>query len=187
MSRPKRTKAQREQDLVETARLLRRGVSKTEIARRLGVTRQQIVYDWRKLVEQLHEDREQDVTAGVAKKLAEYAEVKAEAWLGWERSKEDKRRQVAEKITTADGGSAASSTSRTKALKQTEGRLPDHDYLAIVLRCLEAERELEGLDPPKEHRLSGPDGGPIPLEVTEIVARNRAEAQAILSGLRETG
>ena len=37
-----------------------------------------------------------------------------------------------------------------------------------------------------KHEVSGPEGGPIPLKVTEIVVRTREEAASVLSRLPET-
>lgn len=169
MTGPKRTPEQRELDLARMVKLLRRGLSKTQIAEQLGVSRGQIVYDWKQVLARLQADRDKDAKATVAAKLEEYREVKAEAWAAWERSKEDKERRTAETVTETSGGGEPPGQSRTKAVKQIEGRLPDHDYLNTVLKCLEAERELEGLDPPKKLRLGGEDGGPIQVTVVEVL------------------
>lgn len=100
----------------------------------------------------------------VREKLAQYREVRREAWEAYERSKLDRERITedhaapwdVEPVPKARKGKAASKASKEpesmlKLVRRStmkEGRLPASEYLVIVLKCLEAERELLGLDAP---------------------------------------
>lgn len=141
--RPKRTKEQRELDLIEMVRLLRRGWKKVEIAQRLGLDRSQITYDWKVILQRLEKNHQHDLPTYRNQLREEYAEVKREAWGAWELSK-----QAGVKVTEEETADARGLRTLKRTL--TEGRLPDREYLDVLLHCLEAERELEGLDEPRK-------------------------------------
>lgn len=162
MAAPKRTKGQRAADMAEMVRLVRRGHTQRDIAARLGIAASQVNYDWKQVLAELNADREKDV----GKILAEYREIKAEAWAEWERSKKDREKELTEAQSDGKG-------KRTKATKSREGRLAEAEYLKVIQKCLEAERKLEGLDPAEKHEHSGPGGSPI--QVVETIVRTRVD------------
>lgn len=178
MAAPKRTKAQRDLDIQEMVKLIRRGHTQREIAAKLGLARSQIAYDWKKVLVEVNADRPKDV--GVI--LAQYRELKAEAWEAWERSKKDRERET----TEAQSGTG-SSKPKTKATKSKEGRLPEAEYLKVVVKCLEAERTLENLDPAKSVKLGGDPANPLVVEVVETVVTTREDIAKVLAAHPTTG
>jgi predicted DNA-binding protein (UPF0251 family) len=143
MARKTRTKTEREQALLEVARLDRRGCSQREIAAALGVSHKQVWYDLERIRERYREATHHERHAKVEEKRAQLREARWEAWQAWERSKEDARKVVEEEPTGAEGG-------RGKRVTTVEGRLPDPAYLRAVLETLRDESALLGLDAPKQ-------------------------------------
>ncbi len=130
--------------------------------------------------------------------LAAYRDIRSEAWDAYEKSKQDSERFVRESgkafdpteempknsknATGRKGESAESSLVLLKQIVTTEGRLPANVYLQTVLDTLKAERELLGLDAPKDINLraevaTGPSVWDVLAQVgatpaLEIVASN---------------
>jgi transposase-like protein len=146
---PTRKPIQRLTDKAEMVKLLRRGWTKTAIAEKLGVHRTQVVHDWKQILEDLVETRDQEVNQLVVLKLEELGEVKREAWDAWERSKLDREKTVREDWES-DSGSGS-----TKEIKTREGQVGEARYLDTVLKCIAAERELLGLNPKKSMEITG--------------------------------
>ena len=115
-------------------------------------------------------------------KLEQLREVRLEAWLAWERSKEDRVKKTTEMVKAVkpggkDGKRAGGPNGTAKGKQRSgekpmpswgraevemlrvivvrEGRLADNDYLLTIVRCLEVECLLRGLDPAKA---GGPKG-----------------------------
>lgn len=140
----RRTPEARAMDDAKVAQMLRRGMTKTQIAEKIGVSRTIITHDWKRLLRDLVADRNRDMEELVAVKLAELAEVKQEAWAAWEESKKDWERSSLVEKDDKDG------TVLVTSKMDKGGRLPGCEYLDAVLRCMTAERELMGLDPVKQ-------------------------------------
>lgn len=158
MARPKRTTAQREQDLAELLRLLRRGWTQRQAAERLGVAPSQIAYDWKVLLKRLQVEQMGDTEALRNQKVEQLLEVRREAWEAWERSKQDRERRTAETITETEGGGQPAGQTRTKAVKQVEGRLPEDAYLRTVIMTIQEEAKLDGCAAPLKIAPTTPDG-----------------------------
>ena len=146
-TRPKRTKTEREEALAQVAMLDKRGWNQYDIARRLGVSQGQVSYDLKIVRKRYREVQLQEIGDKVALAVMQYQEIMREAWEAWERSKLDAMKTVTEETLFDD-------EVRTKLVKYVEGRLPGAEYLRTVLGCLQAIRELEGLDKPKESLVS---------------------------------
>jgi hypothetical protein len=87
--RSQRGKDQRILDMVQMVKLLKRGWTKRDIADYFGVTVTTIDKDWKLILTQLKEDRADEAQSLLEIKLAEYSEIKREAWAAWEESKRD--------------------------------------------------------------------------------------------------
>jgi hypothetical protein len=156
MSAKKRTPAQREVDLVTLLKLLKRGVTHADAGAALGVTRQQIDYDWKQLLKRLQHEQSHKAEALRAGKLAEYAAIKAAAWDGWKRSQQPAEVLVV-KMRELSGAPSAGQPSAAPAKcsessKRSKGRSGDPRFLAVVRGCVESECALQGLVPPKKLR-----------------------------------
>lgn len=146
MAAPKRTQAQREIDLAEMTRLIRRGCTYAEIGERLGVNASQICYDWKIVIKRLAEQRTDNAAELVAIKKAELAELKKEAWDAWERSKKAAEIQHV-RHEQDDGGAGGAPRAKTISEKTSKGQVGDARYLAVVARCIRQEIALDGLEP----------------------------------------
>jgi hypothetical protein len=152
---PKRTRLQREEDLATTARLNRRGYELAEIGRIVGVSQVQICYDLKKLRQRYYAEQKRLVAEElsakalkVAEKVDQYKEIRRELWEQWEISKGHVERDMIEKILEVleeEGGVQGITNLRIQLSTK-----PIPEYIRLILTCLEAERELEGLDEPKK-------------------------------------
>lgn len=182
-----RTPETRLEDMAKMMRLLRRGYSKTEIAEELGVCHTQVSYDLKVVIKQVREDTTEDTKEHIAVKLAEYREIKREAWAAWERSKEDARKATEERYLSGSGRRSR------RRVSSKEGRLAANEYLRTILSCLEAERELMSLNPTRQVGINGtvswdilangiPDGD-VPDEVEEALKRAALAHNPELDGI----
>lgn len=175
------SKTSREEYLAKVAELDRRGWAQSKIAKECGVSQPQVCHDLklirRRYLEGMSEARE----AMVEEKLAQYRDVRREAWAAWERSKKRTRKvertrtvvkqeegagKVPDKLGRAKGtkgrakdAAKAEVTEELRLVKEllaTEGRLPANEYLNTILKCLEAERELLGLDEARKVEITKP-------------------------------
>lgn len=167
-SGPKRSSEQVAKDFEILARMDRRGHTQREIADVLGLHPQQVFQDLKKLKKRYAEAIRVDSKESVDEKLAQYREIRKEAWISWELSKVDAVKHVEESTPfgdcvacegsgkTAKGGpcKVCAATGKKggpyKVTKTKEARNPGIQYLQTVMQCLEAERELLGLDAPKK-------------------------------------
>lgn len=153
---PKRTNDQLILDRAETVSLLRRGWTKTAIATKLGVHPTQISYDWKKILKELVAARDSDLEELIAIKLEEYAEIKREAWEAWERSKRERNRRVLESSTYGgsgaggEDGEGGGGSERTREVLTVDDGQWSSEYLKTIVQCLNAERELRGLNPVRD-------------------------------------
>jgi hypothetical protein len=79
--------------------------------------------------------------------------IREEAWEAYERSKQDTDKSVEEFVPCPSDdkpapkkGSREGSLLRISIVKTREGRLPANEYLSTIMKTLEAERQLLGLD-----------------------------------------
>jgi hypothetical protein len=102
-----RTPLAREHDLREAAALYLRGLTQGEIARRLGVSRQQVGYDLKVLQRRWQESALADFNAQKAAELAKVDELERTYWEACERSCQARETSTQERIQgggQADGG-----------------------------------------------------------------------------------
>jgi DNA-binding transcriptional ArsR family regulator len=154
---PRRTKTEREADRAEAARLDRKGYTVTEIARIIGVSKQQISYDLKRLRRQYLKAALVERAAKVQEKLEELRDIRREAWEAWEQSKGALTDEMAEEIMQkllqmADNSGSlriAFARGKLQGLRIEVAYKPQYECLRILLSCVEAERELLGLDSAK--------------------------------------
>lgn len=149
---PKFSSTEREQKKARVLQLAVRDFTGVQIAEMTGVSDAQVCI-W------LAEQREQWRTSHVegrdtliAQKRAQYEEVRREAWMQWERSKEDLQKRV-------DASGTKGDTGWTKEELVTEGRLAAKTFLDIILDTYRQERALLGIDAERK------DGGNINVNV----------------------
>lgn len=86
MPAPHRTKAQREHDLAETARLYLRGATQAEIAAKQGVVQQQISKDLKVIQRRWQQSALVDMQAAKARELARIDHLERVYWEAWEKT-----------------------------------------------------------------------------------------------------
>lgn len=148
-----RTPQQKGIDKVEMMQLLVRGWTIEEVAAKFKAPRTQVQGDYQEVMRDLVRERTTNAEALRQLKLREYAQVKKEAWEAWERSKEDWHRKIIEQSQTEGQNSGGSTYYKTT--DTSEAHLPSNEYLKTVVSCLNAERQLQGIDPPKKMNISG--------------------------------
>lgn len=91
----------------------------------------------------------------VEEKLAQYREIRKEAWEAYDKSRENAEKEQEEfaTIPTEDEGLEGSEM-RIKRILTTEGRLPENAYLTTIMKTLESERALLGLDESKDRTVT---------------------------------
>lgn len=156
MTAPKiKTRTEKEQVLALVAKLDRRGWTQWDIANGLraelglDVSQTMVSSYLRQIRERYKETQREERQAKVNEKMEQLRDVRAEAWRGWLKSHQDAEKLVEEWGTDREAvgdGDYITSETLIKQIKTREGRLPDNAYLTTVMRTLEAERELLGLD-----------------------------------------
>lgn len=146
------TVREREQRKARVLQLAVRDFTGVMIAEMTGVS-EQLVSMW--IAEQREawrtstlENREQLI----AQKRAQYEEVRREAWMQWERSKEDLQKRI-------DASGTKGECMWTKEELVTETRLAAKTFLDIILDTYRQERALLGIDAERK------DGGNINVNV----------------------
>ena len=143
--------------LAEVAKLDMRGYPQTEIARLVGVSQPMVSAYLKQIRQQYHDARNRDAAEAIQEKLAQFRDVRNEAWLAWqkswanvERSTEEQQLRTEYKYVQEDDGKVTKmprgdKLKVIKLIKMVEGRLPGSQYLAIINTCLIEECKLEGL------------------------------------------
>jgi hypothetical protein len=141
----KRTKAQRENDLLFISDLYVKNYSYRAIADKLNevrpysITFQQVSYDVKKLLEQWQAEHNEKIDAYKIEQLKKLDQLESEYWQAWERSKEEFRKK------TIKGKKTGGKATPTEQTLHTEERNGNPAYLAGVERCIERRAKLLGL------------------------------------------
>ncbi len=155
--RAKRTKIQREGDLVQIAKMYLRGASAIEIMRWLNMNRpyhlhvtsvqrdiQLIINRWRELyISDMDKAKQQE--------LAHLAQLEGEYWEAWERSKSKEEEVHSEKIVdtnTGEGNTAQHTWGRERIKKLTKNRDGSPDFLTGIQWCIEQRMKILGIGTP---------------------------------------
>ena len=184
MPAPKRTAEERERQLAEMLRLLRRGWSRTRIGEKLGTHPTHLLLDWKECLRRLGERGCVSAPSGrrrrgsVPRALRRHIYIERYAWIieeageAWERSKLDKEKLSAETVENDSPGKPdakkSSAGKRTKKNKIIEGRLPDADYLRLIALCTKEQVELENLKRAKSTEAAGSDAQATPVRMVNF-------------------
>jgi len=147
----------------KVADLFLQGWGQEAIGRELGISQPQVAGDLKKVSESWRQSAIRDFDAARDQELARLQRLEREAWSAWERSQQPSQTAV------VDGQVGAQRAKRT--VKHQHG---DARFLDVVLRCIEARRQLLGLDAPAKIAPTTPDGRPLTIE------ERRVHIQAIL-------
>jgi hypothetical protein len=136
MAENKRSKVQRENDLLKISQLYLSGSTQAEIASQLGVSQPQICYDLKDLRQTWLESSLVKVDEAKARELAKIDHLEREYWTAWDRSQKDR------KIQTTDADS--------KTTLRTEEQSGEPRFLEGVRWCVNKRCEIFGIDAPKK-------------------------------------
>lgn len=168
MAAPKRTKVQRENDLVLISELYLKGKTQAEIAEVLKLDQSQISYDLATLRTRWAAQTVYNLDQLKAQELEKIDTVERTYWQGWERSLQErtKTRQYVDK-------------EKAKATIEKETAVGDPRFLDGVLKCIERRCKILGIDAPAEVSLdwrkeamnAGFDPGALFGELAQIFAQ----------------
>jgi len=144
-----------------------RGLSQWQIARELGIGQATVSRDLEALRVQWRESSSLAIDTILQRELAKIDLIEAEAWIAWERSKENRERTTKER-------SSGETSAKSKVVVVTEGRLPDNEFLKTVQWCISKRCEILGLDAPRKLEHSGEIGG---------AAMSEADRQALIANI----
>ena len=137
----KRTPFQIEKDRREVTSLYLRGKTQMEIARLLGLSRQQIGYDLKVIQGQWRQATAIDLDAAKMMELSRIDVLERVAWEAWERSQEDKETTLTKQVEGNDEGRGWASIRR-------EGQNGNPAFLERISWCIGCRCKLLGLDSP---------------------------------------
>lgn len=169
---PKRTRIQRQRDLLDIARLYLEGKRQWEIVEWIAGNRpyklsQQILsIDLRDIQRQWLAEAKILVEEQRRKELAKIDNLEREYWAAYARSKSKSVRITHEGKPCKSKKDATEPDAMTPEITTMvkEDRDGDPRFLEGVQRCIDRRCRLLGLDAPAKQELSGPDGGPIEVE-----------------------
>jgi hypothetical protein len=130
----RRSRQQRERDLLEIERRWLRSESQTSIGAALGLSQQTISRDCREIERRWRAETVMDLERSKLQELRRLNEVERQAWVDYERSR---------------GEPTSVFDAETGAIVPVEPATPgDPRFLVIVQRCIERRIKLLGLDEP---------------------------------------
>lgn len=164
----------REQQLYEVGRLDRMGLTQTEIAERLGISQPQVSYNLKQIRERYFDAMIEDRAVLIAEKREQLRDLYKEAFLAWEKSQKQKR-----KLTTKEGQRGEQLfQEEIEEVTDTPG---DPQWIALLADLVKQEREMLGLDQPKQIQQTGSMTinwgamtGPSPKITPEVLAAQQA-------------
>jgi hypothetical protein len=164
----KRTKFQREDDLVQIADLHLRGVRQVEIARRFGLSKAQICKDLAAVHARWRETSKPDLETIKCRQLTKLEMLQKMHWEAWEVSQRPKEIVSKKQISTpgTTDGQEQADRERNEASIRTEERDGSVAFLKEVRECIKMECEIHGLTGRKVE-LTGSENGP-PIQFIEV-------------------
>ena len=154
MASPKRTKGQREIDLIEVAELYCQGIPQQKIATILANTRDytlsqsQIAYDINTLLERWKQQSNKPINEHIAEELARVNNLERTYWNAWKKSCGSKQSTIKESINSGKD-------SKRKASAKVEEMMGNPSFLTGVQWCITKRCELLGLDAQTKNDGSG--------------------------------
>lgn len=158
-----RTEKQKENDRTIIAEMTLKGKNQYQIAEVVGISREQVSRDMKKVRRDWAEKRDQDTTKHIAKELAKLDLVIEKAWDEFDASKVKKETTFKEMNDPND----SSKGSKVYIKKETQNGNPA--YLVTIQNCIKKRAELLGLDAPKRTELTGPNGEPLETNYTIVM------------------
>lgn len=164
---PKRTQPQREADQRFIARLSLRGYELAEIKEALEKERpyslsvSMICQNLRKIRDRWLKSAENDVATLKIRELKALDHQERELWIEWERSKLPSEQKRRKELAAKKG---KKKPTEEEVATTTAAQCGDPAYMRLILEIRQRRAKMLGLDVAEKTEISGPDGGPIPIE-----------------------
>lgn len=190
---PKRTRPEKERDLVDIALLYVEGKSLVAIHKWLCENRPyQLSYayvcaDLGRIRKIWRERSIGFINERKATELAKLDHIEAQAWEAWHASKKDRLKKFGQRRQTPGGGDGVPKVTHEEVGQETEQRDGNPRFLETALACVSKRLEVLGLEAPRRLQISGPDGGPIPTKEFGNGNFDRDTILKLNAALRETG
>ncbi len=162
MAAKKRTKKQRERDLVIVASYYCQGLYQYQIAEKMGCSQPQICYDLKLLRKRWLESSITDFNTRKAEELAKIDNLEREAWLSWTASKGSSENETQE----LSGDSEVVKTTKHKRHPYPAG---DPRFLQSVQWCIQKRCKILGLDAADKLMLTRQDLEAAGRKIGEVV------------------
>lgn len=143
MAAPKRTRLERERDLVEISKLYFEHWPQVAIADKLGLSQQQISYDLKVLYKRWSAESLSTIGDLKARELAKIDNLEREYWEAWRRSCEDKEIDTTKAVPDEKEPTKGVTKEKTR---RVEGQAGDPRFLTGVQWCINKRAEIIGLD-----------------------------------------
>lgn len=151
------------------SQLYKRGYSareiRDEVAKRLDYseyTLRTCQNDIKAMLEEWKSIRFKDINDVVSLELARIDEMTREAWVAWERSKDNSKKTIQRQraMPNEEGGEDVSVVSMEQEQVE-ETQVGDPRFLQLINQLGAERRKILGLYAPERHEVTGADGGPI--------------------------
>ncbi len=137
--------------MMEAARLKRCGLSLQEIGAKLGCSRQRAQVIVQEGIDAYRQEAKQAIADWLEGALARLMQAEDEAWIEWQRSKQDRQRRTVKTLparAASKSGQAGAKKVKPKTIETTdmiEGQCGDAAYLAEIRGSIEACAKLLGI------------------------------------------
>lgn len=180
MAAPKRTKDQRQKDLVTIAKMYLQGYSQWAIAKELGLSQNVIWRDLQEIRKCWKEKYTSTYEQLREEQLAKTALVEYEAWEAWHKSKTIKKKTVRKlqvlqpQEEVVPGVVTQPELGQTEEIITEEEPVGDPRFLEMVNRCIERRCRILGIEAPLKISPTDPTGryphGPVLRDIDRIRA-----------------
>lgn len=164
------------------AELLLKGATQRELAERFHLSPGTISRDVATVEHRWQQDALKSIDVWKGRLLATHEKVKAEAWNEFERSKADTQTivEITELIeepsvpgeqntVMSDQAIRPKIMELTKRQVTSEGQTGDPRYLTVIINAQAEQAKILGAHAPAKLQHAGPDGGPLPVQLIQIV------------------
>lgn len=133
---------------MQAARLKRCGLTCEEIGARLGVSRQRAHQLLQAGIAAYQAEAKQEAAKWLEDSLVELTQAKEEAWVEWQRSRQDRQRRTVKTVPAKTTKGGAKKAKTIEATEMIEGQCADARYIEAITSCIDECAKLLGLCKP---------------------------------------
>lgn len=152
------------------ARLFRQGHRRKSIARHLAVNGETVDRDLKVIRDRFKRLADQDYEIAIGNEIATLDRAEEQAWLAWDRSKQDHEKTHAkQKVTPSPEPNGKPTVQPVELHKYSEGQAGDPRFLQVIIAISRARSELLGIMPADRVQHEFVDGQGQPVGLQEIL------------------